>query len=125
MFNYKILIVDDEKELAQTLSERLSLRNFDCYVATCAADALTIIHTKHPDLVLLDLRLQDMSGIELISEIKNFDENIKVVFLSGHANEEERQKCLEKGAFDYVLKPVELRKLIKIINEALDVQNHQ
>jgi len=124
MFNYKILIVDDEKDFALTLSERLSLRNFDCIIATCASDALSLIRSHHPDLAILDLRLQDMSGKELITEIKEFDSNIKIIFLTGHTSEEERKQCLDKGAIDYLLKPIELRKLVKIINDSLEVVHH-
>jgi DNA-binding response OmpR family regulator len=118
MKKIKVMIVDDELDFATTLQERLEIRNFEVVVAVCAGAALTLVRNYKPQVVLLDLKMPDMSGLDVLSEIKAFDSSIEVILLTGHGGEVEKQKGMERGAFDYILKPVEFKELMTKINQA-------
>lgn len=118
MKKIKVMIVDDELEFATTLQERLEIRGFEVVVAGCAGEALTLVRNYKPKVVLLDLKMPDMSGLDVLSEIKGFDVGIEVILLTGHGGGDDKQRGMEKGAFDYILKPVEIRELVTKINQA-------
>lgn len=121
MSKIKVMIVDDELEFATTLQERLEIRGFEAVVAGCAGEALTLVRKYRPHVVLLDLKMPDMSGIDVLSEIKEFDPGIEVIILTGHGGAD-RQIGMAEGAFDYIMKPVEIKELISKIIQA--VQQH-
>ncbi len=114
----KVLIVDDEKEFASTLSERLALRNYNAKAVYCAEDAIAVVRSEPPDVVLLDLKIPGMSGSELLNIIKKIDPSIEVIILTGQLLEMEETEGIKRGAFDYIVKPVDIDELIAKINNA-------
>lgn len=115
----RVLIVDDEKDFATTLAERLNLRDMEAVAVFCAEDALTLIHTSEhvPDVVLLDLKMPNIDGLQTLEAIKQYDPSIEVIMLTGHGD----KKIVEGISgmiLDYIIKPVDLPELITKINEA-------
>jgi diguanylate cyclase (GGDEF)-like protein len=108
--NIRILIVDDESSIRNFLSEVLNQKYF-CMTAGSGEEALELIQTNKFDLVLTDIEMKGMSGIELISHVLNFSPEIVVVMISGSESIESAIESIRVGAFDYVKKPFELEHL--------------
>ncbi len=118
MNKMQILIVDDEVEFASTLVERLVLRGIEARSANRGADALVLIEKKIPDVIILDLKMPDLSGLELLSRIKSIDPTIEIIILTGHGSAAAGIAGMEQGAFDYMMKPVDLTALLGKIEQA-------
>jgi len=118
MAHTKVLLVDDEKEFASALAERLQLRKYDVQAAANALEALGIVHSFRPDVVLLDLRIPGMDGIETLKAIKKFDSTIEVIMLTGHGDVQSVENGMKNGAFEYIMKPVDISELTVKINKA-------
>ena len=122
MSKVKVLVVDDEKEFANTLAERLNIRGFETSAVYCTEDALALIHAKKiPDVVLLDLKMPRMDGMETLAEIKKYDPTIQVILLTGHGagvplTGIDRGK---HGAFDCMMKPADINELTAKIKQAM------
>jgi len=116
----KVLIVDDEIEFAKTLAERLQLRGYDAKAVYCAEDTFAIAKSEPPDIVLLDLKMPGMSGIEILMTIKEFNQDIKVILLTGHLNLEDKIKGMRIDDFNYIMKPIDIGELIEKINKAME-----
>ena len=114
----KVLIVDDEAEFASALAERLTLRKYEASAAYNAADAITLVKNGPPDVVLLDLRMPGLGGFEVLRAIKEFDSTIEVILLTGAPKAEGIGEGIPTGLFDYIMKPVEITELIKMIDNA-------
>jgi DNA-binding NtrC family response regulator len=119
MPNPRILIVDDEKEFASTLAERLNMRNMEATAVYCAEDALALIHTADhvPDVVLLDLKMPNIDGLQTLEAIKQYDPSIEVIMLTG-LGDKKIIEGISNMILDYIIKPVDLPDLILKINEA-------
>lgn len=119
MPNPRILIVDDEKEFASTLAERLNMRHIEATAVYCAEDALALIHTADnvPDVVLLDLKMPNIDGLQTLEAIKQYDPTIEVIMLTGHGDRRIIDG-ISNMILDYIIKPVDLPELITKINEA-------
>jgi DNA-binding response OmpR family regulator len=122
MSGTRVLIVDDEVEFAATLSERLELRGYEAKAVYCAEDAIALARSNPPQVMLLDLRMPGMSGLDLIRVIKQFDSDIVIILLTGHGEEESRTEGLASGAADYIMKPVDIEKLLIKIEQAISAQ---
>ena len=119
MENIKLLIVDDEEEFAATLAERLELRGFSSKSASCGFNALEVLESNFsPDVVLLDLKMPDVSGFEVLIEIKEKYPSIEVIMLTGHGAATVGKDSKERGAFDYIMKPVDINELAGKIKAA-------
>ena len=119
MENIKLLIVDDEEEFAATLAERLELRGFSSKSASCGINALEVLKSNFsPDVVLLDLKMPDVSGFEVLIEIKEKYPSIEVIMLTGHGAATGGKDSKERGAFDYIMKPVDINELASKIKAA-------
>jgi len=123
MTNAKLLIIDDEVEFASTLCQRLQLRGFDATDMHSGGEGLAILSTIEPEIVILDLKMPDMSGLDVLEEIKNHNQSIEVIILTGHGSAESGIEAMEKGAFDYLMKPVDLKELLEKINSADEKRN--
>lgn len=115
-----ILIVDDEQAIRQSLSGILSDEGFEVSTASNGYEALQIIDAEAPDLVLLDIWMQGIDGIETLKEIKKNNPHIPVILISGHGNVETAVKGTKLGAFDLIEKPLSVDKVIVTINNALN-----
>ncbi|MEW6586165.1 MAG: response regulator [Nitrospirota bacterium] len=118
MTRTKVLLVDDEVEFASALAERLQLRNFDVRAASNALEALASINSDTPDVVVLDLKMPGMGGIEILKTIKKIDRTIEVILLTGHGDRESVQEGMQSGAAEYIMKPIDIEELISKINSA-------
>jgi two-component system, NtrC family, nitrogen regulation response regulator NtrX len=115
-----ILIVDDEPSILQSLSGLLSDEGFGVITAATGYEALKIIDVESPDLVLLDIWMPGIDGIETLKEIKKVNPHIQVIIISGHGSIETAVKATKLGAFDLIEKPLSIDKVIVSINNALN-----
>ncbi len=114
----KVLLVDDEKEYVQTLSERLTTRNMGPYAVYDGQQALNFVDTDKPDVMVLDLKMPGINGIEVLQQIKKTNPNIEVIILTGHGSEADRETCMNLGAYAYLQKPTDVEKISATIAEA-------
>ena len=121
----KLLIIDDEVEFASTLRQRLQLREFDAVDVHSGGEAISVLRDVRPDIVILDLKMADISGLDVLEKIKEYDANIEVIMLTGHGSVSSGMEAMEKGAFDYIIKPVDLKILLGKINEATEKRNKE
>ena len=116
-----ILIVDDEESICQSLSGVLADDGYDIITAASGEEALKIVGEELPSLVLLDIWLPGMDGIETLKIIKSEHPEIRVIMMSGHGTIETAVKATKLGAFDFIEKPLSLDKVLLIVNHALDM----
>ena len=115
----KILVVDDEKKFARVLAERLKLRGFDVTPVFDGTSALTRLQGERFDGVVLDLRLPDMDGIQILRQTREQLPDVKVVILSGHATQQDFETCRELGATAYFHKPAKISELAQALLDSL------
>ncbi|MBA3014351.1 MAG: response regulator [Proteobacteria bacterium] len=118
MTNFKVLIVDDEQDFLETTTKRMQKRNIQCETASSGKEAIEKINTGDFDVVLLDVKMPGMDGVETLREIKRIKPLIEVVMLTGHASVESGIEGMKLGAFDYLMKPMELDPLLEKIKDA-------
>ncbi len=121
----KVLLVDDEVEFASALAERLQLRNYDAKAISNALEALASIYSDPPDVVVLDLKIPGMDGIEILKTIKQFDPSIEVIILTGHGAVESVEEGIKRGAFEYIMKPIDIGELVAKIERAKKRRNNK
>lgn len=114
----RVLIVDDEEELVSALVERLNLRAFQAAGVTSGTEALEYLGTTPCDVVLLDVKMPGLSGLDLIRRIKDDHPNLEVILLTGHGSKEDADQGMEFGAYDYLMKPVKIDDLVRILLDA-------
>jgi len=115
----KVLIVDDETEFAATLAERLELRKMLTRVANGADEALVIMAEGWgPDVALLDLKMPGLDGLQTLTLLKEQDPALEVILVSGHGSTSAGMEGMQKGLFDYLMKPVDIGVVIEKIEQA-------
>lgn len=114
----KLLLVDDERQFVQTLSDRLRLREIGSVVAYDGESALDLIKEEEPDVMILDLKMPGIDGLEVLKRVKQTSPNIEVIILTGHGSEGDKKLCMDLGAFAYLEKPVDVNLLSETINKA-------
>jgi two-component system, OmpR family, response regulator CpxR len=114
----KLLLVDDEREFVQTLSERLLLREMGSAVAYDGESALSLIREEEPEVMILDLKMPGIDGIEVLRRVKQTNPDVEVIILTGHGSEVDRETCMKLGAFAYLQKPVDIDLLSSRLKEA-------
>jgi CheY-like chemotaxis protein len=114
----RVLLVDDEREFAQTLSERLQMRDVGSAVAYDGESALKMVQDDEPDVMILDLKMPGIDGIEVLRRVKRTNPHIEVIILTGHGSDEDCKTCMELGAFAYLQKPVDIDALSQTLKEA-------
>lgn len=120
MAEIDVLIVDDEEDFASALTARLCLKGFNARSVTSGEEALPAIAKAPPQVVVLDLKMPDIGGLEVLEGIKSFSQDIEVIILTGHGSVVSGIEGMEHGAFDYIMKPVDLNGIISKINEAYE-----
>jgi DNA-binding response OmpR family regulator len=118
MEKIKILLVDDEQEFVETLSERIKMREHDSEVALDGEQALKKMQDDIPDVVVLDLKMPGIDGMEVLRRIRKAYPKVQVIMLTGHGSEKDEEEARKLGAFEYLEKPVEIDKLMKKIKKA-------
>jgi len=115
----KVLLVDDEYEMVTTLAERLHLRAIDADFVFSGKDAVTLIMEEMYDVVVLDMKMPGMSGLETMEQIQEIRPETKIIFLTGHGSVADCEASKKHGACSYLLKPVDIEVLIEKMCEAL------
>jgi len=120
MKKFKVLIVDDELDFLESLVRRLNRRMVEARGANSGQACLEMLEEQKSDVVVLDVKMPGMNGIDTLREIKRRHPNVEVILLTGHASVESGVEGLAHGAFDYLIKPVKLDELIERIMDAFD-----
>ena len=114
----KVLFVDDEKEFVQTVSERLISRDVGTYGVYDGEAALELVNEDQPDVMVLDLKMPGLHGVEVLRQTKELAPEVEVIVLTGHGTMDDMQQCMELGAFAYMNKPVDIEELSATIKAA-------
>ena len=114
----RVLLVDDEREFVQTLSERLQLRDMGSAVAYDGESALALVNEDEPEVMIIDLKMPGIDGMEILKQVKTTRPEIEVIVLTGHGSEADRQRCMQLGAFAYMQKPVDIDELSDTLKKA-------
>ena len=114
----RVLVVDDEKDFLDSIVRRLELRGMTAVGVASGVAALEILDIQTFDVVVLDIKMPGMDGIEALREIKHQHAAVEVIVLTGHASQEFNRMGLDLGAFDYLVKPVKLDTVIERIQAA-------
>jgi DNA-binding NtrC family response regulator len=115
----KLLLVDDEVGYVDVLSNRMGKRNIDVTKALSGTEAIQALRKQDFDVAVLDLKMEDMDGIEVLKVFKKMVPSMPVIMLTGHGSEQAAREGIEGGAFDYLTKPCELEELMEKIKEAI------
>ncbi|MEW6595209.1 MAG: response regulator [Thermodesulfobacteriota bacterium] len=118
MEDIKILLVDDEEEFVNTLAERLNLRDLASEAVLSGESALQFVGDRLPDIMVLDLKMPGINGMEVLRRIKQFYPQIQVIILTGHGNDLDEAEARQIGVFDYLKKPVDIELLVERIRAA-------
>ena len=110
--------MDNESVFASTLADHLSLRKFEAVSVCSGTEALAHVPRFHPDVIVLDLQMPDMSGLDVLAQVKALDRTVEVILLTGNGSFDIGIACMQMGAFDYLVKPVDLDQIAGVITEA-------
>lgn len=105
MEELKILLVDDEIDFVTTLSERLSIRNYNVKIATSSVEAMPLIYSYSPHLIILDIRMPEMNGLEFLRLIKKINPTTEVIMLTAYGDVKYVEEAMKEGALEYIIKP--------------------
>jgi len=119
MKDWKVLLVDDEKEFVLTLAERLAMRGIQVNTAFSGEEALSLLETFQPQVMILDLMMPGMSGSAVLGRVKKLYPNMEVILLTGIGSMTEGVAGIGQGAFDYLIKPLQIEELIEKIGLAI------
>lgn len=114
----EVLLVDDEKDFVETLAKRLKTRDFSVECTFSGDEAVKWLETNESDVVVLDVRMPGLDGIDTLREIKRMKPLVEVIMLTGHATVETAIEGMKLGAFDYLMKPTDMNDLVDKINKA-------
>ena len=114
----RVLLIDDEVAYVNVLSNRLSKRNFVVDKANSGSEALRRLRHQDFDVAVLDLKMEDMDGIEVLKILRKMAPELSVIMLTGHGSAEAAHEGIREGAYDYLTKPCELEELIAKIQDA-------
>lgn len=114
----KLLLVDDEAGYVSVLAKRMARRNIHVTPALSGTEAIQILRSQTFDVVVLDLKMEDMDGIEVLKVFKKMEPSLPVIMLTGHGSETAAREGIQFGAHDYLIKPCDLERLIDKIRRA-------
>lgn len=114
----RVLIIDDEVGFTNILSKRFSKRGIKTTIANSGTQAIRLLRKTDFHCAVLDLKMEDMNGIEVLKIFKKMDPDLPVIMLTGHGSQEAAKEGMSQGAFDYLTKPCELADLIEKIRQA-------
>jgi nitrogen regulation protein NR(I) len=117
----QLLVIDDDPFVCQAIALTLSGDNLRVATAGTAADGIAAFTARRPDAVLCDVRLPDQSGLELLARLKEIDPKVPVVLMTGHGTSETAIEAMRRGAFDYLLKPIDPDRLAELADRAFEV----
>lgn len=118
MKDMKVLLVDDEEEFVKALAERLKMRDLRSDTVLDGEEALSFVEDQEPDVMVLDLKMPGIDGMEVLRQVRRAYPKIQVIILTGHGTERDEEEAKRLGAFDYLEKPVNLDVLVKKMKAA-------
>ena len=119
----KILIIDDEKAIRKTLIEILNFEGYKTDEASDGEEGLKKFSEKTYDLVLCDIKMPKLDGIEFLEKAKMLNADVPIIMISGHGNIDTAVEAVKKGAFDYISKPPDLNRLLITLRNATEKQD--
>ncbi|MGD2215207.1 MAG: response regulator [Gemmatimonadales bacterium] len=114
----KVLFVDDEEDFVRTMAERMEMREVDSEVALDGQQALQMLEDEVPDVMVLDLRMPGIDGLEVLRQVKKMYPEMEVIIMTGHGSEADEAEARRLGAFEYLSKPVDINRLMEVVREA-------
>jgi DNA-binding NtrC family response regulator len=123
--NIRLLLVDDEIGYLEVLSKRFRRRNIDVTAASTGQQAIQLLRRNDFDVAVVDLKMTDMDGIEVLKVFQKMDPELAIIILTGHGSEQAAREGKEQGAFDYLTKPCDLQSLLNVINAAYSQKRSQ
>jgi len=114
----KVLVVDDEVDFSNTLAQRLKMRDLKVGTAYDGKQALSKLKEEEPDVIVLDLNMPGMHGMEVLQEIKKAHPDIQVIILTGHGTDKDEENAKRLGGFDFLKKPADINHLEYTIRKA-------
>jgi len=118
MSKIRVLLVDDEEDYVRAMAERMDMRDLQSRVALSGEEALKVLETDPPDVIVLDLRMPGIQGMEVLERVRRDHPHIQVIILTGHGGETEEAEARRLGAFEYLQKPADTGALVKTIQGA-------
>jgi len=118
----KVLLVDDEKDFVESLSQRLDIRNLDVTCAFNGDEALKVMQEQEFDVIILDVLMPGIDGVETLQEMKKLKPLTQVIMLTGHATVESAINGMKLGAYDYLMKPTDTEILVEKIDKACQLK---
>lgn len=116
--SFSVLVVDDEQDFTDTLVKRLGMRQLQVHGVYSGPDALKFVDRTPVDVVVIDVRMPGMDGLQTLRELKVRHPLVEVIMLTGHANVEVAIEGMKLGAFDYLMKPIEIDQLLYKLQDA-------
>jgi DNA-binding NtrC family response regulator len=120
MEKFRLMVVDDEVDFLETIVKRLQARGIDVTGVESGYQALEVLDQRSPDVIILDVKMPGMDGIETLRQIKKKKPLTEVIMLTGHASVESGIQGMQLGAFDYVMKPIALDELLEKVRQAYE-----
>lgn len=118
MGKFKVLFVDDEEEFVKALAERLQMRDVGSDLAFNGEQALQIVKDQEPDVMVLDLKMPGIDGMEVLKRVRKAYPQVQVIILRGHGPEKDEEQAKRLGALAYLRKPVNLEQLVQVMRKA-------
>jgi DNA-binding NtrC family response regulator len=116
--NIKVLLVDDEVDFVKTLAQRLEMRDFLIATTHSGEEAVTFAKQKKPDVIVLDLKMPGIGGLEVLKRLKEHHQAAQVIILTAHGNDKDREEADKLDAYDFLKKPVDIETLVETIEAA-------
>jgi DNA-binding NtrC family response regulator len=114
----RVLLVDDEEKFLDVLSQRLGTRGIDADTATSGEEALTKLKKKNVDVIILDVMMPGMGGIETLKRIRKENPEVQIIMLTGRGSVDKAVEAMKEGAIDFLEKPADIEKLLEKIENA-------
>ena len=122
----RLLLVDDEVGFSTVMAKRLTRRDMEVTTAFSGSQGIQALRAKQFDVAILDLKMEDMDGIEVLKIFKIMDPNMPVIMLTGHGSDKSANEGIQHGAYDYLTKPYEFTELLgKIRQAAISIKNER
>ncbi len=118
MQKIKLLLVDDEENFVNTLAERMKMRDVPSAVVYSGEEALKVVKAQEPDVMVLDLRMPGIDGMEVLRKVKATHPKVQVIILTGHGTELDEEEARKLGAFHYHKKPIDIDELLGTVKKA-------
>jgi DNA-binding NtrC family response regulator len=114
----KVLFVDDEEDFVRTMAERMEMRDLGGEIALSGQQALEMLENDVPDVMVLDLRMPGVDGMEVLRRVKQTLPQVEVIIMTGHGSDQDEEEARRLGAFDYLRKPVDIDHLMETVRNA-------